>query len=84
MRQSRFEEMGYAKIDRDRKHRTGFAEVVFCRGGTNRMNIYWEFLKGYTKQKVKSLEQGQQSSNTSLFERIAECRLRSVVSHFED
>ncbi len=32
LQQSRFEEMGYAKIDRDRKHRTGFAEVVFCSG----------------------------------------------------
>ena len=29
---NRFEEMGYAKLDTDRKSRTGFAEVVFCSG----------------------------------------------------
>lgn len=27
-----FEEMGYAKLDTDRKNRTGFAEVIFCSG----------------------------------------------------
>lgn len=27
-----FAEMGYAKLDTDRKNRTGFAEVVFCSG----------------------------------------------------
>ena len=27
-----FEEMGFAKLDTDRKRRTGFAEVVFCAG----------------------------------------------------
>lgn len=27
-----YEEMGYAKVDTDRKRRTGFAEVVFCSG----------------------------------------------------
>ena len=27
-----FAEMGYAKLDTDRKRRTGFAEVVFCSG----------------------------------------------------
>lgn len=30
--QDSFEEMGYAKLDTDRKVRTGFAEVVFCSG----------------------------------------------------
>ena len=30
--QDSFEEMGYAKLDTDRKARTGFAEVVFCSG----------------------------------------------------
>lgn len=30
--QDSFEEMGYAKLDMDRKARTGFAEVVFCSG----------------------------------------------------
>ena len=30
----RYEEMGYAKLDTDRKKRTGFAEVVFCSGKT--------------------------------------------------
>ena len=29
-----YAEMGYAKLDSDRKHRTGFAEVVFCSGKT--------------------------------------------------
>ncbi len=29
---SRYEELGYAKLDVDRKSRTGFAEVVFCSG----------------------------------------------------
>ena len=32
MCQDSFEEMGYAKLDTDRKARTGFAEVVFCSG----------------------------------------------------
>ncbi|MDO5336289.1 MAG: nickel pincer cofactor biosynthesis protein LarB [Eubacteriales bacterium] len=27
-----FEEMGYAKLDTDRKNRTGFSEVIFCSG----------------------------------------------------
>ena len=30
--QDSFDEMGYAKLDTDRKARTGFAEVVFCSG----------------------------------------------------
>lgn len=29
-----YEELGYAKLDSDRKGRTGFAEVVFCSGKT--------------------------------------------------
>ncbi|WP_251391604.1 nickel pincer cofactor biosynthesis protein LarB [Mediterraneibacter agrestimuris] len=32
LRQGYYEEMGYAKVDTDRKRRTGFAEVVFCSG----------------------------------------------------
>lgn len=32
LRQTDYEEMGYAKVDMDRKRRTGFAEVVFCSG----------------------------------------------------
>lgn len=32
LHRSRFEELGYAKLDVDRKSRTGFAEVVFCSG----------------------------------------------------
>lgn len=31
----RYEELGYAKLDIDRKKRTGFAEVVFCSGKAN-------------------------------------------------
>lgn len=31
----RYEELGYAKLDTDRKKRTGFAEVVFCSGKAN-------------------------------------------------
>lgn len=31
---SGYEEMGYAKLDSNRKERTGFAEVVFCSGKT--------------------------------------------------
>lgn len=27
-----YEEMGFAKLDTDRKHRTGFPEVIFCEG----------------------------------------------------
>lgn len=32
LQQGYYEEMGYAKVDMDRKRRTGFAEVVFCSG----------------------------------------------------
>ncbi|MBR1865892.1 MAG: nickel pincer cofactor biosynthesis protein LarB [Lachnospiraceae bacterium] len=32
LQQNRFEDMGYAKLDMDRRKRTGFAEVVFCSG----------------------------------------------------
>ena len=32
MEEKRFEEMGYAKLDLDRRRRSGFAEVVFCPG----------------------------------------------------
>ena len=32
IRRERFAEMGYAKLDTDRKDRTGFAEVIFCSG----------------------------------------------------
>lgn len=31
---SGYQEMGYAKLDSDRRHRTGFAEVVYCSGKT--------------------------------------------------
>lgn len=31
---SGYQEMGYAKLDLDRRHRTGFAEVVYCSGKT--------------------------------------------------
>ena len=27
-----YEEMGYAKLDTDRKRRSGFAEVIYCQG----------------------------------------------------
>ena len=30
-----YEEMGYAKLDTDRKERTGFAEVIYCERKTN-------------------------------------------------
>lgn len=35
LQQNRFEDMGYAKLDMDRRQRTGFAEVVFCSGKTD-------------------------------------------------
>ncbi len=37
-----YEEMGYAKLDTDRKRRTGFAEVVYCSGKTEEqlLNIF--------------------------------------------
>lgn len=37
-----YDELGYAKLDSDRRHRTGFAEVVFCSGKTCEQlsNIY--------------------------------------------
>ena len=34
LRQSRYEEMGYAKLDTDRTGRQGFPETVFCQGKT--------------------------------------------------
>lgn len=34
-----YEEMGYAKLDTDRKRRTGFAEVVYCSGKTTEQLI---------------------------------------------
>ncbi len=42
LEQSRFQELGYAKLDVDRKSRTGFAEVVFCSGKTDEhlLSIY--------------------------------------------
>lgn len=42
-----YEEMGFAKIDTDRKRRTGFPEVVFCEGKTD------EFLTSIYKKMVK-------------------------------
>lgn len=42
-----YEEMGFAKIDTDRKRRTGFPEVVFCEGKTD------EFLASIYKKMVK-------------------------------
>ena len=43
----RYEEMGYAKLDTDRKKRTGFAEVVFCSGKTKKqlLEIYKRIYK---------------------------------------
>lgn len=35
LKESAYEEMGFAKLDTGRKVRTGFAEVVFCSGKTN-------------------------------------------------
>ena len=37
-----FEEMGYAKLDMNRKARTGFAEVIYCSGKTDEhlLNIF--------------------------------------------
>ena len=32
MQKKYFEDMGYARLDTDRRHRTGFSEVVFCSG----------------------------------------------------
>lgn len=42
LKQEHYEEMGYAKLDTDRKRRTGFAEVVFCSGKAEEhlLNIY--------------------------------------------
>ncbi|MBO4319930.1 MAG: 1-(5-phosphoribosyl)-5-amino-4-imidazole-carboxylate carboxylase, partial [Treponema sp.] len=28
----KYQDLGFAKLDTDRKERTGFAEVVFCQG----------------------------------------------------
>ena len=41
-----YAEMGYAKLDSDRKHGTGYAEVVFCSGKTVEQlrNIYQHIL----------------------------------------
>lgn len=43
-----YNEMGYAKLDSDRKQRTGFAEVVFCSGKTVEQlrSIYQHILDG--------------------------------------
>ena len=32
LRKEPFEELGYAKLDRHRKLRTGYAEVIYCEG----------------------------------------------------
>ncbi len=42
LKDKRFEDLGYAKLDTDRKKRTGFAEVVFCSGKTDEylLHIY--------------------------------------------
>ena len=42
IRSSSYEDLGYAKIDIDRKRRTGNSEVVFCEGKPNEYlaNIY--------------------------------------------
>lgn len=42
LRRTQYAEMGYAKLDTDRKQRTGFAEVVFCSGkaDTHLLQIY--------------------------------------------
>lgn len=47
IQQAYFEEMGYAKIDTDRKRRTGFAEVVFCSGKSDEhlLEIYKRIYK---------------------------------------
>lgn len=42
-----YEEMGFAKIDTERKRRTGFPEVVFCEGKTD------EFLASIYKKMVE-------------------------------
>lgn len=31
-----YEEMGYAKLDTDRRERSGFAEVVYCQGKSDK------------------------------------------------
>lgn len=42
-----FDDLGYAKLDFDRKHRTGFAEVVYCSGKTEEqlLQIYERIYK---------------------------------------
>lgn len=35
-----FDDLGYAKLDSDRKHRTGFAEVVYCNGKTEEQLLH--------------------------------------------
>ncbi|MCI8371677.1 MAG: nickel pincer cofactor biosynthesis protein LarB [Lachnospiraceae bacterium] len=42
-----YEEMGYAKLDKDRRKRTGFAEVVFCSGKSKEqlLHIYESIYK---------------------------------------
>lgn len=42
LKEEHFAEMGYAKLDTDRKRRTGFAEVVFCGGKSTKqlLSIY--------------------------------------------
>lgn len=47
LRQNGYEEMGYAKLDTDRRRRTGFAEVVYCSGKTTEqlLNIFERIYK---------------------------------------
>lgn len=40
LKQASFEEMGYAKLDTNRKERTGFAEVIFCSGKTEEQLLH--------------------------------------------
>lgn len=47
-----YEEMGFAKLDTDRKERSGFAEVVYCQGKSDA--FIGQIFKNFTKRKEKS------------------------------
>ena len=59
-RNEKYEDLGFAKIDHDRKQRSGEAEVVFCQGKADE-----RFTRVFWKKTEKCWGQEPQSISTS-------------------
>lgn len=81
LKKESFEEMGYAKIDMDRKKRTGYAEVIFCSGkaDSHLLNIFGRIYKEYGEVFGTRASKEQYEMIRSVYPRVEYDELSRII-----